>query len=317
MRAVVTGANGFVGAYLSSELIEAGYEVIAVDRVERNGESAPPVPEGIESVLCDILDVDAVREVFSRFEPDAVFHLAAQSSASRSFGDPRGTFEANLMGALNILEADRASEMQSRMLFIGSAEEYGRREPDEMPLGEDSPIEPLNPYAASKAAQNLLAMQYFRAFGSAVLATRSFNHTGPGQRTDFALPSFARQCALIRAGKAEPVIRTGNLEVVRDFLDVRDVVRAYRLIMEKGDPGVTYNVCSGSGLKLSDSLKEMTQEAGAEVRIETDPKLLRPADIPVLVGDSSKLKKDTGWVRKIPAARMIRDLVAWWDERVR
>ena len=185
-----------------------------------------------------------------------------------------------------------------------------------MPLRETSPIEPVSPYAASKAAQNVLAMQYHRAFGIEVIATRSFSHTGPGQTTVFVLPSFAKQCAEIKAGLREPVMNTGNLEVARDFLDVRDVVEAYILLAGKGTPGSTYNVCSGSGLELKKAVELLTGLTGVKVKVEPDPRLFRPADVPVLTGDNGRLVRDCGWSAAIGRERMLADLFAWWEASI-
>lgn len=329
MKAIVTGASGFVGGYLVSRLVESGAEVLGLDTVvssaikdapgsyEIEGQLLPPrFPEkSAEIRQCDLLDPDAVEHAVSGWGPDVIFHLAAQSSAARSFKDPGGTMRTNVMGTLNLLEAVRGSG-KARVIVTGSAEEYGKRDSNEMPLAENSPIEPVSPYAASKAAQNLLVMQYHRAFGMEIIATRSFSHTGPGQTTTFVLPSFARQCAEIKAGLREPVLRTGNLEVTRDFLDVRDVVEAYVLLAEKGEPGTTYNVCSGSGLALSDAVEHLTALTGTEVSVEPDPQLFRPADVPVLTGDNGRLKEDCGWSPVTGRGKMLDDLFMWWEASV-
>ena len=328
MKALVTGASGFVGGYLVSRLVAGGAEVLGLDSAvsgagdghgpfEIDGQVLPPLfpEEGAEIRQCDLLDAGAVEQAVSDWAPDVIFHLAAQSSAARSFKDPAGTMQTNVMGTLNLLEAVRRGR-KSRVIVTGSAEEYGRRTPDEMPISEQALIEPVSPYAASKAAQNLLVMQYHRAFGIDAVATRSFNHTGPGQTITFVLPSFARQCAEIKAGLREPVLRTGNLEVTRDFLDVRDVVEAYILLAERGMPGVTYNVCSGSGLALSDAVEQLTAMTGVKVSVETDPQLLRPADVPVLTGDNGRLVEDCGWSAAIGRGKMLGDLFAWWEASV-
>ena len=328
MKALVTGVSGFVGRYLVSRLAAGGAEVLGLDAVvpdandgpgsfEIEGQLLPPhFPEkGIEINQCDLLDAGAVEESVSGWGPDVIFHLAAQSSAARSFKDPEGTMRTNVLGTLNLLEAVRRGG-KARVIVTGSAEEYGKRTPDEMPIRESASIEPVSPYAASKAAQNLLAMQYHRAFGIEVVATRSFSHTGPGQTTTFVLPSFAKQCAEIKAGLREPVLRTGNLEVTRDFLDVRDVVEAYFLLAEKGRPGTTYNVCSGSGLALSDAVGHLTALTGMDVEVEPDPQLFRPADVPVLLGDNGRLVEDCGWSAVTGRGKMLDDLFMWWEASV-
>jgi GDP-4-dehydro-6-deoxy-D-mannose reductase len=334
MKALVTGASGFVGGYLVSRLVESGAKVLGLDAVVPaavysagkgadsgsyvvGGRELPPrsPADAAEIRQCDLLDPGAIEQSVSGWGPDVIFHLAAQSSAARSFKDPAGTMQTNIMGTLNLLEAVHRGG-KARIVVTGSAEEYGRRGPDEMPLGEHAPLEPVSPYAASKAAQNLLVMQYHRAFGMEIVATRSFSHTGPGQTTTFVLPSFAKQCAEIKAGLREPVLRTGNLEITRDFLDVRDVVDAYVLLAEKGKPGMTYNVCSGSGMALSDAVGHLTALTGTDVRVESDPELFRPADVSVLTGDNRRLMEDCGWSPVIGRGKMLDDLFSWWEARV-
>ena len=332
MRALVTGAYGFVGRHLVGELVSSGYEVSATDiAVSPGGATSgsddtaagagpgaidgPGFPAGIPFKGCDLLDGESVKALLGECRPDYVFHLAAQSSAALSFVDPRGTIETNVISTLNILEALKESAGSghgSRMLSIGSSEEYGRRLEEEMPLGEDSPIEPVSPYAVSKVAQGLLSLQYHRSYGIDVVLTRSFGHTGPGQTDRFVLPAFAKQCAQIEAGLKEPMLAVGNLEVVRDFLDVRDVVKAYRLLAEKGRCGEAYNVCSGLGIRLNDALDTLIGMVRLPIKVETDPDLLRPADVPVMIGDNSKLCKDTGWTPGIQVDGMLSGLMEFW-----
>lgn len=322
MRSLVTGAGGFVGAYLSRELAAAGHEVIATDVVEPAG-----LPNDIARRRCDLLDGAAVKALVADVRPDYVFHLAAQSSAARSFDEPRSTLETNVFGTLNLLESvrflpyacpgARTRSGKIRVLSVGSSEEYGRQPRGAMPLGEGSPIEPVSPYAVSKAAQTLLALQYGRAFGMDVVAVRSFGHTGPGQTARFVLPAFARQCAEIRVGTREPVVKVGTLDVVRDFLDVRDVVRAYRMLAEEaGEPGV-YNVCSGEGVPLRDALDFLVRACGVPARIEEDPGLVRPVDIPVLVGDNARLRRACGWRREHSTEDMLGALFEYWERIAR
>lgn len=340
MRAIVTGAYGFVGRHLVRELVSAGYEILATDMFvtaasesaadgvdasgrgrsgDSNAGAVPRFPEGVVYRSCDILNDEGIGELLNDWKPNLVFHLAAQSSASRSFRDPRGTLRTNLFGTLNVLEAARSMKgvgKGARVLSVCSSEEYGRRSPDEMPLVEESPLDPVSPYAVSKAAQSLLSLQYGRSYGLDVVVTRSFSHTGPGQTTVFVLPSFAKQCAEIMHGISDPVIKVGNLDVVRDFLDVRDVVRAYRLLAEGGRGGEVYNVCSGKGLELRYALDVMIKRVPREIEIETDPKLLRPVDLPVMIGNNEKLRRDTGWEAEIPTEKMLLDLVVYWERRI-
>ncbi len=339
MKALVTGAGGFVGRYLVNELMGEGYDVLGIDVLEeysgnRKGKRAkkplpgqedvsriPPWPEGAEYIRCDILHPEDLHRIVAGWKPGVVFHLAAQSSAGRSFRDPAGTMQTNVMGSLNLFEAVRklaleAGDTEVKLISVGSCEEYGRREPSEMPLTEDMPVEPLSPYASSKASQTIMALQYYRSHRLDVTVTRSFSHTGPGQTDTFALPAFARQCAEIKLRLRPPVIKVGNLDVIRDFLDVRDVVKAYRLLAEKGRSGETYNVCSGKELPLKGALRSLIDTISIDVRIEPDPDRMRPADVPVLVGDNSKLLDDTSWKQTISSSRMLRELVEYWKKVV-
>lgn len=338
MKILVTGAGGFVGGHLVRELLDAGHDVVASDvsvpggasrrgaRPARSGR-AEPSPAGVAWRRCDLLDFAATRELVQGTRPDCIIHLAAQSSAALSLERPRATIEANVIGTLNVLEAVRGvtppcppaktPSGKVRIVSIGSSEEYGAKPRSAMPLGESASLEPASPYAASKAAQTLLVLQYGRAYGFDVVATRSFGHTGPGQTDRFVLPAFARQCAEIKAGRRAPVVRTGRLDVVRDYLDVRDVARAYRLLAERGESGGAYNVCSGEGLSLREALDAFIAASGADVAVEQDPALLRPADIPVLVGDNARLRRECGFERAIPRETMLADLFAHWERIAR
>lgn len=340
MRTIVTGACGFVGRHLVRELVANGYEVLATDRypepppciigevetggeggirrVEIDGASSPLLlPEGILYRGCNLLDAQAVTALVGEWHPQAIVHLAAQSSAGASFSDPRGTLETNIFCTLNLLEATRSCEGMDRpvrFLSVCSSEEYGRRSLAEMPLGEDSPIEPASPYAVSKAAQGMLSLQYGLTYEIEVIVTRSFGHTGPGQTDRFVLPAFAKQCATIKAGVAPPVVKVGNLDVIRDFLDIRDVVCAYRALLECGSSGAVYNVCSGDGLSLGDALDSLIRMSGAGIEIVKDPERLRPVDVPVMIGDNTKLRHDTDWEATVTRERMLEDLLEYWEE---
>jgi GDP-4-dehydro-6-deoxy-D-mannose reductase len=202
------------------------------------------------------------------------------------------------------------------MVVVGSAEEYGLVQPHEMPLGEDAPLRPASPYAVSKVAQGFLALQYALSLGLPIVRTRTFHHTGPRRGQQFAESSFARQLAEIEAGRRDPRLEVGNLEAVRDFTDVRDVVRAYWALLEGGAPGEVYNVCSGRGVRMADLLEELVRLSGLKVEIRVDPERLRPLDVPVLVGDPGRLHAATGWLASTPLARTLRDLLDHWRERV-
>ncbi len=309
MRWLVTGVNGFVGGHLVARLAEADASVWGTVR------PGTPATAGYAPLQADLLDPSAVEAAVAQARPDRIVHLAAQSSARDSWDDPAGTLGTNLLGLLHLLEAVRRQGLLPRVLVVGSSDEYGAPEA-EGPVAEDTPLRPVSPYAVSKLAQGYLALQYALAHGLPCVRTRTFNHTGPGRGAGFAESSFARQIAEIEAGRREPVIRVGNLDVVRDFSDVRDVVRAYLLLVERGTPGEVYNVASGSGVSMGEILERLLQLSPARVEVRRDPTLLRPADVPRIVGDAEKLRRATGFVPEIPLERTLADLLAYWRERV-
>lgn len=303
MRALVTGAGGFVGGYLVRALAADGVEVFAGSL-----EGAPPAgdPAGARWLPLDVTSAASVRAAVDEARPDAVFHLAGQASVGGSFEDPVGTWDANATGTLRMVEALRPG---TRLVLAGSAEVYGVVPEAEQPIREERPLRPSNPYAASKAAAEMACVGVAAARGVEAVVARAFNHTGPGQDARFALPSWARQLAAIRAGEAEPVLRVGNLEARRDLLDVRDVVRAYRRLAEAGAAGTAYNVCSGSALTMREVLDALVVTSGAELTVEVDPARVRPVDVPLLMGDAGRINA-LGWSPEIPLRRTLADLLA-------
>ena len=290
-RVLVTGANGFVGPHLARALAARGHEPL--------GSSLGAAPAGApfaQWVPLDILDADATAASFAELRPDAIVHLAGQSSAARSFADPEGTFRLNVIGTWNVLDAVRRSAPHARVLAIGSGEAYGPQ-PDGTRVTENTPFRPVSPYALSKAASDHLASVLASQHDLDVIRTRSFAHAGPGQAVAFALPSFATQIAAIERGEAPPVLKVGNLEVTRDLTDVRDVVEAYATLLERGERGQAYNVGSGEEARLSDVVARLTKLARVPVKIEVDPARFRPADVPYLVADVTKIAR-TGWKRR-------------------
>lgn len=315
---VVTGALGFVGVHLVTALVRAGLPVVGAGRQPDGGPPPPwaggfrltgPAPDlegavGYEGpdgrfsyVPLDLAEPQPVARLLAGLDTAAVYHLAAQSSAAASFDQPRETFAANLGGTLNLLEAVRALPGARRpvVLAVGSCEEYGPQPDRDRPLDEDTPLNPVSPYAVSKAAATLLCLQYARSWDLPVIPVRSFSHTGPGHDPRFAFPSFARQIAAAEAGTGPTEIRTGDLSAVRDFLDVRDVVAAYRLLVRQGRPGRVVNVCSGTGLTIAEGLEILVRGARCAVTVVRDPVRDRPSDTARLVGDNTRLRQDTGW----------------------
>lgn len=315
MRALIIGGSGFVGAYLIRHLKELGQEVAVTkmpgERLERSDS------DGIQVLDLDILDEQAVWQALASVQPDTVYHLAAQSSVAVSWERPQLTADVNIRGCISVLEAVRAQKKQIRVLLIGSGEEYGKILPQELPVCEDHPVRPDSIYAVTKACQNMIGAVYARAYGMQVVMVRAFNHIGPGQSPVFVVSDFCRQTAQIEAGSKEAVIRAGNLEARRDFTDVRDVVRAYALLAERGKAGETYNVGSGHAIRIGDILKMIVQQSKLPVRVESDPKKFRPLDVPVVEADIGRLQKDTGWEPAISLQQTLRETLDAWRRAVR
>lgn len=291
MRAFVTGGHGFVGPWLRAHLESAGDEVVAP-------------PDGWE-----ITDPAQVTDAITGAAPDAIYHLAAISNVVQSWQAPAHTFEVNALGTLHLLEAARALAAQPRVLLVGSAEVYGKVRPDQVPITEETPLRPVTPYAASKVAAEYLGMQAFLAHGLPVLSVRAFNHIGPTQAGGFVVSDLARRIVDARRNGTK-TLSVGNLSVRRDFTDVRDVVRAYRLLVERGEPGEAYNVCSGRDVAIDELAHRLLELSGADLTLETDPALVRPVDLPVLKGDPTKVNAATGWLPEIPLDDTLRDVLA-------
>lgn len=299
-RCLVFGSEGFVGPYLARELEAHGWEVVGSDRAERALKSGLA-----EYRRCDISSDADVRSLVGDLAPDAVVNLAAISSVSASWRDPLSTLEVNVKGPVRILEAIRESRPDAAVLLVGSGEAYA---PSLEPHVETDPLDASNPYGISKAAQDNLASLYADRYGMRVLRARPFNHTGVGQADAFVVPSWCRQAAEISLGLRKPVMRVGNLDVERDFSDVRDVVRAYRLILECGGAGCVYNVGSGRCLPLREILADIIALTGKNVSVESDPSLYRPADNPRSACDARAISLDLGWEPAIPVETSSADL---------
>ena len=306
MRVLVTGIEGFVGGHLEARLRGDGHEVW--------GGTLDAPPSGApRRVRCDVTDPESVREALRASGAEAVVHLAARSSVAASRTDPLGTYAVNTMGAVHVLEAARLAAIPGPVLLVGSGEQYGESGGDGL-LHEDAPLRPVSPYAGSKVAAEAAGLQYARGGGVGAILTRSFAHTGPGQEARFVLPAFASRLARIAREGGTAEMRVGNLWPVRDYLDVRDVVSAYALLLERGEPGTVVNVCSGEGVSLGDLLGELANVAGVKVLVVEDPELVRPGELARLVGDPRRLLA-LGWRREIPRRRMLEDLWHWWKDR--
>ena len=277
---------------------------------------APRGVEADEVIPCDICEAKAVRELLATTQPDEVYHLAAVTHVMRSYDYIDLTWRTNVMGTINLYEAALSLGVRPRFLFVGTATEYGIVTPEDLPLTEDHPLAPVEPYAASKAAADIASYQYFRGSGLDIIRTRSFNHTGPGQSHEFVASDFARQIARIEREGTEPVIHVGNLEAYREFLDVRDVARAYADLMEKGVGGEVYHVAEGTLVTIRELLDRLLALSESKIEVRTDPSRLRPIETPIFRGSAEKLKAATGWAPRIPLETTLRDLLDDWRRRV-
>jgi GDP-4-dehydro-6-deoxy-D-mannose reductase len=317
LKYLITGITGFAGSHLAEFLLKLGNgEVHGTIRWRSRTENIEHLRDRIQLHDCDLRDSYSVQQLISRVKPDRIYHLAAQSFVPMSWAAPSETFITNVIGQLNIFEAVRTTGCDCRIQIAGSSEEYGLVLPDETPIKETNPLRPLSPYAVSKVAQDLMGYQYHQSYKMFIIRTRGFNHTGPRRGPVFVTSNFARQIAEIEKGKRPPVLEVGNLNAVRDFTDVRDTVRAYYLILEKGVPGEVYNVATGRGYRISEVLDILKRFSRTRFEVRTDPKRLRPSDVELLIGDATKLKEATGWQPEIPLEKTLEDLLNYWRSRV-
>lgn len=313
LRVLITGVSGFVGRHLAYILAqETDWELWGWARRSWTG-----IPNRLQLARVDLRDPEAVRQGLALVRPEGIIHLAAQSDVAESWKDPWGTFETNVRGTLNLLESIRALGLQPRVLIVTSNEVYGLIRPEEVPVREDHPFRPANPYGISKAAQDWLAALYATAYAMPIIRARPFNHIGPGQDPRFVVPSFARQIAWIEAGLQDPVLWVGNLEARRDFTDVRDVARAYRLLLERGEPGEVYNIGSGRPRSIREVLELLLSMTQVNVRVEVDLQRIRPVEIPISAADTARIRERLGWEPRIPLEQSLRDVLEEWRARAR
>jgi GDP-4-dehydro-6-deoxy-D-mannose reductase len=323
-KVLVTGATGFVGSHALEMLLDRNdLELHAIRRWSSRTDliaGIPGVEDRIKWHVCDLTDPFSVDHVIGRIRPDRILHLGAQSFVSPSWEAPELYFRTNVSGTLNVLEALRRHDLlQTRILIPGSGEEYGDVAARDLPIGPDTPLRPVNPYAVSKVAQNLLGYEHWRSYGIQVVRVRAFNHEGPRRDRVFALPSFAWQIAGIEAGIRPAVIRVGTLEALRNWTDVRDMVRAYWLALDKCPPGELFLVGSDDVRTVRACLDFMVSLSPARdrIRVETDPELVRPTEPLTLVADTSPFREATGWCPRIPFEDTLRDTLEYWRSRVR
>ena len=317
MTALITGVCGFVGQYLAAHLLEQGEHVFGtyLDAEDR-ARMGSPLSKRVGLLQGDIRNPKKMGVVLRRTQPDAVYHLAAVSSVGMSISRPVATMDINVSGTTGLLEALKRESPKTPVLFVSSAEVYGKVRPSEVPIRETQKPAPRNPYAASKWAAEEVCHYYERTFGMRIVVARAFNHTGPGQATGFVIPDFASQIAAIeRTGRG--TLRVGNLEARRDLSDVRDIVRGYRQLILKGKPGEVYHLGSGKAHRVGDLLKRLIKLSSRPIHVEEDPDRMRPSDIPVLAGSLAKTRRVTGWKAAIPIERTLSDTLEYWRTHAR
>jgi GDP-4-dehydro-6-deoxy-D-mannose reductase len=312
-KILITGASGFVGGHLAEHLLTLSDHEIHGTYLMDESLHESPVKDKIHFVKADLQDNKQVVSLIQQIKPDWIFHLAAQASAGASFTDPVNTFHANIDPEIYLFEALRNENLlQTRVFIASSSEVYGYITPEELPLDELTPLRPANPYAVSKIAQDYLGLQYNLSYNLPVIRVRPFNHIGPRQREGFVVADFAKQIAKIEKGKSEPILTVGNLDAKRDFTDVRDIVKAYPQILEKGQPGEVYNIGSGTSYKIQEVLNLLLSFSNVAITVTVDQAKLRPSDIPEVLCDNKKLMSLINWQPEIPFEQTLKDILDYW-----
>lgn len=308
MKALVIGGGGFVGTYLVNHLHNDLKYDVAVTKTSKEKLTI----ENAALYDLDVLDKTQIMDVLERVRPDYIFHLAAQSSVALAWKNPTLTIDVNIKGSVNVLDVVRELDYKPRILLIGSGEEYGHIREGESPIAEDNSIRPGNIYAATKACQNMIGRIYAQAYDMDVMMVRAFNHIGPNQSPMFVVADFCKQVAEIECGAKEPVIYVGNLSAKRDFTDVRDVVRAYALLVRLGKRGETYNVGSGKAVSIQEILEGILELSDRDIKVEVDPAKLRPVDVPIIEADISRIYGCTGWKPRISLKQTLEETLNYW-----
>jgi len=321
MRVLITGIAGFCGLHLTEYLLskvkdDKEIDLYGIDIQENVNREGHSLLENLKFFTCDILDDEKLRKTIRQIEPDRIFHLAGLTSDFNSSASVKKFYATNVFGTINLLEA--AGELKNGPLvhIACSSAEYGLITESENPITEDNAFHPLSPYAISKLAQDMVGYQYYKNYGLRVIRTRTFNVTGPGEKENFVCSNFARQIALIENGAQKPAIYVGNLEAKRDFVDVRDAVRAYWLVLDKGVSGEVYNVCSGKAHSIGEILDILLGMTGEDIVVKQETERMRPLDIPLQVGSFEKLRKQTGWKPAIPIEKTLEDLLNYWRKEI-
>ena len=319
MRALITGITGFVGSHLAEYLIERSDEVFGTYRWRSPRDNIESILNKITLVNCELLDTISVKNCIETVKPDVIFHLAAQSYVPASFDEPATTLETNIIGTLNLLEAVRQVNIDPIIHICSSSEVYGQVREDEVPIKETNIFRPASPYAVSKVGEDMISLQYFLSYGIKTIRSRMFTHTGPRRGEVFVVSAFAKQIAMIELGLKEPILKVGNLDSVRTFLDVRDAVKAYYLLVKKCVPGEVYNIGGNTTMKVGEMLDLMLSFSSMKdkIKIEVDPKLLRPSDVTLQIPDVSKFIEATNWKAEISLEKTLEDTLEYWRQRLK
>lgn len=311
MKCLITGINGFAGSYLAEHILKYTDNICGTVYPKNSTQNINHILNKIETAPCDLTIPHQIEHIIEKTRPERIFHLAAQGFVPLSWSDPLGTFQVNVMGTLYLLEAIKKYSPNARILIIGSGDEYDSINSNK-PLTETIPLNPKNPYAVSKSCIDLLSAQLGQFYKLHIVRVRSFPHIGPRQSPNFVVSDFSRQIALIENNKQAPIIKVGNLESKRDFTDVRDIVKAYWLALEKGLPGEVYNISSEKTYSISEILKQLLSLTQTEIKIERDPDKLRIQDTNIKPGNSQKFRIQTGWRPEIPIEDTLKETLNWW-----
>lgn len=316
-RTLITGITGFVGPHLADFLLLQGdVEVLGTYLAPEHLGAIESIKERVGLYQMDLSNPKSVHAVIAQTRPEYIFHLAAQSNVALSWKEPARTFDVNVLGTIHLLEAIRSASLDPVIQIACSSEQYGLVPKEHLPVTEETPFHPLSPYAVSRVTIDLMGYQYFKSYGMRTIRTRAFNHTGPGQSDQFVCSRFAKMIAEIEKGVREPVLTVGNLDAIRDFTDVRDMVRAYAICVTRGTPGEAYVIASGVGRSIREVVDALKSLSRVPIRIETDSALLRPSDVPKLFGNSKKFREMTGWQPQIAFEQTLEDLLEYWRAHV-
>ncbi|MBU4349097.1 GDP-mannose 4,6-dehydratase [bacterium] len=315
MKALIMGISGFAGSHLAEFLLNKGYKVYGTFYDRSTFSNLNGFIDNIKLFECDIRNYNSLKQIIKKIQPDEIYHLAAISFIPTAVKNPKLTFDTNLYGTLNLYQAVIEVKTNPKILFVGSADEYGLVKESDIPINEDCPLKPLNPYSISKVSADFLSYFYFKNYHLNIIRVRPFNHIGPRQSPEFVCSSFAKQITEIEKGLKEPTINVGNLEAKRDFTDVRDMVRAYWLTIQKGELGEVYNICSGKAISIEELLEKMLNLCEKNIKVKQDPKRVRPSDVSLLLGSSTKFTKKTGWEPEIPFENTLRQILDYWREK--